>query len=66
MAILTMARKELFQAVVDSLSADDLDDFLARLAGCEDEIAPAAVLPGCTVLLGLYPRLRSQSKVFWM
>ena len=64
MAILTMARKELFQAVVDSLSADDLDDFLARLAGCEDEIAPAAVLPGCTVLLGLYPRLRSQSKVF--
>ena len=64
MAILTMARKELFQAVVDSLSADDLDDFLARLAGCEDEIAPAAVLPGCTVLLGLYPRLRSQSKGF--
>ena len=60
-----MARKELFQAVVDSLSADDLDDFLARrLAGCEDEIAPAAVLPGCTVLLGLYPRLRSQSKGF--
>ena len=64
MAVLTMARKELFQAVVDNLSADDLDDFLARLAGYEDEIAPAAVLPGCTVLLGLYPRLRSQSKGF--
>ena len=63
-AVLTMARKELFQAVVDPLSADDLDDFLARLAGYEDEIAPAAVLPGCTVLLGLYPRLRSQSKGF--
>jgi hypothetical protein len=60
MAVLVMARKELFQAVVDDLSADDLDDFLARLAGYEDEIAPAAVLPGCTVLLGLYPRLRSQ------
>ena len=64
MAVLTMARTELFQAVVDTLSADDLDDFLARLAGYEDEIAPAAVLPGCTVLLGLYPRLRSQSKGF--
>jgi hypothetical protein len=64
MAILTMAREELFQTVVDSLSAGNLDDFLARLAGCEDEIASAAVLPGCTVLLGLYPRLRSQSKGF--
>jgi hypothetical protein len=63
-AVLTMARKELFQAVVDTLSADDLDDFLARLAGYEDEIAPDSVLPGCTVLLGLYPRLRSQSKGF--
>jgi hypothetical protein len=64
MAVLTMARKELLQAVVDSLSTDDLDDFLARLAGYEDEIAPAAVLPGCTVLLELYPHLRSQSKGF--
>jgi len=64
MAVLTMARRELFQTLVDSLSGDDLDDFLARLAGFEDEIAPAAVLPGCTVLLGVYPRLRSQSKGF--
>lgn len=63
-AVLTMARTELFQAVVDALAAGDLDDFLARLAGYEDEIASAAVLPGCTVLLGLYPRLRSQSKGF--
>jgi hypothetical protein len=64
MAVLTMARKELFQAMVDNLSADDLDDFLTRLAGYADDITPAAVLPGCTVLLGLYPRLRSQSKGF--
>ena len=64
MAVLAMAHKELFQAVVDNLSADDLDDFLARLAGYEDDVAPDAVLPGCTVLLGLYPRLRSQSKGF--
>jgi predicted KAP-like P-loop ATPase len=64
MAVLTMARKELFQTVVDSLSADELDDFLARLAGYEDEITADAVLPGCTVLLELYPRLRSQSKGF--
>jgi hypothetical protein len=64
LAVLAMARKELFQAAVDSLSADDLDDFLARLAGYEDEIASTAILPGCSVLLGLYPRLRSQSKGF--
>lgn len=64
MAVLTMPRRELFQAMVDSLSVDDLDDFLARLAGYEDEIAAPAVLPGCTVLLGLYPRLRSHSKGF--
>jgi hypothetical protein len=64
MAVLVMARKELFQAVVDDLSPEDLDDFLARLAGYEDEIVPAAVLPGCTVLLGLYPRLRSKSRGF--
>jgi KAP family P-loop domain len=64
MAVLTMARKDLFQAVVDSLSADDLDDFLARLAGYADDIASAAVLPGCAVLLELYPRLRRQSKGF--
>lgn len=63
-AVGAMTRKELFQAVVDDLSADDLDDFLARLAGYEDEIAPDAVLPGCTVLLGLYPRLRSQPRGF--
>jgi hypothetical protein len=64
MAVVAMAHKELFQTVVDNLSADDLDDFLARLAGYEAEIAPAAVLPGCAVLLGLYPRLRSQSRGF--
>lgn len=65
MAIHTMPRKEQFQAVVDNLLADDLDDFLARLAGYEDEIVPRAVLPGCIVLLGLYPRLRTQSKGFF-
>lgn len=65
MGVIAMARKELFQAVVDSLEANDLDDFLARLAGYEEEIDPDAVLPGCTVLLGLYPRLRSQSKGFF-
>lgn len=64
MAVLTMARQQVFQAVVDNLPDDDLDDFLARLAGYEDDIAPGAVLPGCTVLLGLYPRLRTQSKGF--
>jgi hypothetical protein len=64
MAVLAMARTELFQAVVDNLPGDDLDDFLARLAAYEDEVAPEAVLPGCIVLLGLYPRLRSKSKGF--
>jgi KAP family P-loop domain len=63
-AVAAMPRKALFQAVVDNLSADDLDDLLTRLAGYEDDIAPDAALPGCTVLLGLYPRLRTQSKGF--
>ena len=64
MAVLTMTRKEVFQALVDNLFPDDLDDFLARLAGYANDVAPDAVLPGCTVLLGLYPRLRAQSKGF--
>jgi hypothetical protein len=64
MAVVAMARKELFQAVVDSLSADDLHDLLARLAAYEDDIAPDAALPACTVLLGLYSRLRTQSRGF--
>jgi hypothetical protein len=64
MAVLAMERTENFQTVVDTLSADDLDDFLARLAGYADDGAPDAVLPGCIVLLGLYPRLRTRSKGF--
>jgi hypothetical protein len=64
MAVLAMTRKEVFQASVDNLLPDDLDDFLARLAGYADDVASDAVLPGCTVLLGLYPRLRAQSKGF--
>jgi len=64
MAVRTMTRKEVFQALVDNLFPDDLDDFLARLAGYADDVAPDVVLPGCTVLLGLYQRLRVQSKGF--
>jgi hypothetical protein len=64
MAVGAMGRRELFQALVDSLSDDDLEDFLARLAAYEDEIPPAGVLPGCAVLLGLYPRLPSQPRGF--
>lgn len=60
--VTAMAHKRLFQAVVDNMSAEDLDDLLARLVGYEDDITPEAVLPACTVLLGLYTRLRTQSK----
>jgi hypothetical protein len=64
MAVMAMANQQSFQAIVDTLSADDLDDFLARLAGYEEDVAPEAVAPGCAVLLGLYPRLRSGSRGF--
>ncbi len=64
MAVLAMADEQRFRALVDDLSDVDLEDFLARLLAYEDNIAPAAVLPGCTVLLELYPRLRTQSRGF--
>jgi len=62
LAVTAMADKRLFQAAVDTMSDGDLDDLLARLVGYEDDTTPDAVLPACTVLLGLYPRLRTGSK----
>lgn len=65
LAVTAMARQELFQSLIDSLEPNDLDDFLARLAGYEEEIDPDAVFSGCTILLGLYPRLRERSNGFF-
>jgi hypothetical protein len=64
MAVATMVSAQQFQVLVDNLPAGDLEDFLARLEAYEDDISPSAVLPGCTVLLGLYPRLRARSGGF--
>lgn len=64
MAVVAMRHKDAFQALVDNMSAEDLDDLIARLAAYEDDIAPDAVLPACTVLLGLYSRLRTSSLGF--
>ena len=63
--VIAMPHKRLLQAVVDNMSAGDLDDLLARLAGYEEDVPPEAVLPACTVLLSLYPRLRTGSKGFF-
>lgn len=63
--VIAMSHKRLLQAVVDNMSAGDLDDLLARLAGYEEDVPPEAVLPACTVLLSLYPRLRTGSKGFF-
>jgi KAP family P-loop domain len=61
MAVTVMPNQQLFQMALDHMNADGLDDFLARIGAYSAEISPDAVLPACTVLLGLYPRLNAES-----
>jgi KAP family P-loop domain len=63
--VLAMPNKQVLQVLVDGMTTDDLDDLLARLVGYEEDVPSEAVLPACTVLLGLYPRLRTTSKGFF-
>lgn len=60
--VLAMPHQRLLEGIVRAMSPGDLDDLLARLIGYEQDIPPEAVQPACTVLLDLYPRLRTGSK----
>jgi hypothetical protein len=51
------------ESLLSGLSPSDLDDLLDRLTGYSvGEIPAEGVQPACTVLLGLYPRLRTGPK----
>ena len=63
-AVAALTDPSAFQAIVDGLSADDLDDLLSRLVGYEDDFPAEAALPASTVLLEVYPRLRTHSTGF--
>lgn len=60
--VLAMPHQLLLEGIVRAMSPRDLDDLLARLIGYEQDISPEAVRPACTVLLDLYPLLRTGSK----
>jgi predicted KAP-like P-loop ATPase len=63
-AVAALTDRQAFQAVMDSVGTDDLDDLLARLETYEEAFPREAAKPACTVLLGLYPRLRTRSLGF--
>lgn len=60
--VLAMPHQRLLEAAVRAMSPGDLDDLLGRLVGYEQDIPLEAVQPACTILLGLYPRLRTGSR----
>jgi len=60
-AVAALTDQQALQAIVDGLATDDLDDLLARLETYEEVFPPEAAKPACTVLLDLYPRLRTGS-----
>lgn len=60
--VLAMPHQHLLEGIVRAMSPGDLDDLLARLIGYEQDIPAEAVRPACTVLLDLYPLLRTGSK----
>lgn len=57
-AVASLTDQSALQAIVDGVSAEGLEDLLARLGAYEEDFPAEAALPASTVLLGLYPRLR--------
>jgi hypothetical protein len=57
-AVESLTDQPALQAIVDSLTADGLEDLLARLGAYEEDFPAEAARPASAVLLGLYPRLR--------
>jgi hypothetical protein len=57
-AVASLTNQPAFQAIVDSVSPEGLEDLLARLGAYEQDFRPEAARPASAVLLGLYPRLR--------
>ena len=57
-AVASLTDQPAFQAIVDSVSGEGLEDLLARLGAYEEDFPAEAARPASAVLLGLYPRLR--------
>ena len=57
-AVASLTDQAALQAIVDGISADSLEDLLARLGAYEEDFPAEAAQPASAVLLSLYPRLR--------
>jgi hypothetical protein len=64
LALASLTDRTQLQAVLDGLSAEDIEDLLARLESFEGEFPRHAVEPACAVLLGTYSSLRKGSTGF--
>jgi hypothetical protein len=64
LALASLTDRTALQAVLDGLSAEDIEDLLARLESYEGDFPPQAVEPACAVLLGTYSSLRKGSTGF--
>jgi len=64
LAVGSLTDRTALQAVLDGLSAEDIEALLDRLASYEEDFPREAVEPACAVLLGSYSSLRKGSTGF--
>jgi hypothetical protein len=55
-----MSDRSALEALLCDMQSDEIGDLLGRLEGYVADVPLKAVLPACTVLLNLYPRLRTE------
>jgi hypothetical protein len=55
-----MSDRSALEALLRDMPSEEIEDLLGRLEGYVADVPPEAVLPTCTVLLNLHPRMRTK------